>query len=161
MNDAESNVRGRRLALVLMLVAAVSIVGTVAVLSARSDDPLAGERSPAPSTVTPVARVTLLPTSRAPRRARGLAEIVKRDDRHELRLIAQHLPRTREDEVYRIYFARGDAEQTLGKSRTDRRGTLLGESPVDASDLTEFSTLRVALESSAGSRAILNGKLPR
>jgi hypothetical protein len=161
MNDHEDAIRRRRLALILVLVIALCAIGTVAVLSSRDEDPLAGTKSPPRSTVTPIARIVLEPTDVAPRRARGLAEAVRRDGAHELRLIAQNLPRAREDESYRVYLARGDAEKTLGRLRPDKRGTLLGEARIEASDLTEFAALRVARESSAGSQVMLSGKLPR
>lgn len=155
------DLRTRRLVLISTLVLALSVVGIVAALASRHDDPLAGSKPPAASPSTPIARITLRPTAQAPRDARGLAEVVKRDGRYELRLIAENLRRTRDDTSYRVFFANRAGEKTIGRTSTDRRGTLIGESQIDVKDLTAFLTLRVALETPAGRETVLRGRLPR
>ncbi len=155
------DLRTRRLVLVSALVLALSVVGIVAILASRQEDPLAESKPPTPSPSTPIARITLRPTAQGPRDARGLAEVVKRDGRYELRLIAKDLRRTRDDTSYRVFFANRGGEKTIGRTSTDKRGTLIGESRIDVKDLTTFLTLRVALEAPVGSETVLRGRLPR
>lgn len=161
MQTNEQLIRRRRMWLALMLVTALSIVGTVAVLAARDEDPLVDQRTPVQTPATPIARVILRPVDGAPKRARGLAEAVKRNGRYELRFIAKGLAGTGGGVTYRVYLARGKAEKTLGQIRPDRRGTLVGESPIDPKDLTNFETLRIARQRGTTGRDVLSGELPR
>lgn len=147
--------------LFMAAVLAVSVVGTVAVVTSREQDTLKAERSPQRAAATPVARITLEPTRRAPDGARGLGEVVRREGRQELRVIAQNLRRNGDESTYRVYLARGDAQKTLGRARTDRRGTLLGEARLAPGDLTRFTELRIAYETESTQRDVLRGDLPR
>lgn len=158
---AADDLRRRRSILVSALVLALCIVGIVAVLAARDKDPLAGSKSPVVAPATPIARITLRPTGNAPRNARGIAEVVKREGAYELRLIAENLKKTTDDSEYRVYFDSGAAERTVGRAWTDARGTLIGEGHIDADDLKKFKFLRVALETPKGESDVLRGRLPR
>jgi hypothetical protein len=159
--DDVADLRRRRLMLFMAALLAVSVVGTVAVVTSREQDSLKSERSPRRAAATPVARITLEPTRRAPADARGLGEVVRREGRQELRVIAQNLRLTGDASTYRVYLARGEAQKTLGRVRTDRRGTLLGEARLAAGDLTRFTQLRISFETENSQRDVLRGDLPR
>lgn len=159
--DPNTAIRRRRFVLVTALVFALSVIGIVAVIVSRGEDPLDASKSPTPAPAATVSQIKLRPTSGGPDDARGLAEVVKGAGRYELRLIAQNLKPTRDDTSYRVYFSGPDGDKTLGRTTTDKRGTLLGSVRIDAADLTKYTTLRIALQTPTDRTDVLRGKLPR
>lgn len=147
----------------ILLGGAVAI-GLIAVavfaLTQEKDDPQKLSGPPRGTAATPVARINMVRGPKAPKKAIGLAEVVRRDGKPELRLIARYLKPLEEDGVYRIYFSNATREKTLGTTGTDKKGTLLAEAPIDLADLEDFRYLIIARDTPQELRTILVGDLP-
>lgn len=155
------NLKRRRLLLIAAVAAAAIAVAVFALIATGGDDNVADNGPKPVAAATPIARIPLRRTAKAPRKAEGLAEVVRRDERYELRLIGRNLGRTVDDTRYRVFFANASGEKTLGSAGTDARGTLIGEVKIDPADLRKFTTLRVARDAPDSTATVLSGRLPR
>lgn len=157
-------IRRRRRWLIAFAGLALATIASVAAVQLLTGDEKAAQRDRAlDDTARPVVleRVDLEPRRGTSRR--GLAELVRRDGRTYLRMIAAGLARNIGDEVYQASLTGKGESRVLGSRTVDSKGIFLGQTEMTSKELHAFRRieLRIVGSGTEGSgRLILRGKIP-
>lgn len=152
----------RRMLFAFGVLALVAVVG-VAAVQTRGDD----ERPPAGAAVggsaaVVVERIEL--KAKKTGKTRGLVEVVVRDQKTSLRMIAVKLEPTRGEEIYQVTLIGGrEDEKVLGGRPVGESGTFLARAEVTSAELHRHRGIelrRVAPGDEKG-ELVLDAKIPR
>ena len=162
--DQSVVLRRRRLTLAALALAAIGVVVVVALFKSGGGETAKQTRAPAAAVrATPIERIALRATDKS--RAYGVADVVRRGSRTELRVLAVGLRPTSGNAVYKVRLVGSAIDPlTVGSARTDSKGTMIGAAPISLDQLKKYSRLEIALGQprveSVGA-AVLRGKLPQ
>lgn len=154
------DIRRRRLILyaAASLALAAVIVAGVLTLSGGTKKPAAKPKLKAPVIVE---RIPLKPVDGSS--ARGLGELVRREDKDGFRVLAVQLkPSSGDNQAYQLVLTGGEPEKLLGTEVVGKDGAFVGESPVSATELHSFKRveLRRVTRKPETAKTVLRGKIP-
>lgn len=159
--ERPEGLRRRRLILYAATLLALLLVlgyGAVTLLGGSS-----GDEATAPPPPLIVERIRMNPVGRS--RARGLAELLRRNQGESMRVIAAPLRPTKRHEVYQLLLVGGSGgERLLGNVAVGSGGMFIGEAKIGSSELRRHRRLEIRLTSTAregSERVLLRGKIPR
>lgn len=157
-------IRARRrwlLAFALLGLAAIASVAVVQIFAGnerdrKTDRELSGQTKP-----VALERFNLEPRSGKSRR--GLAELIRREDRTYLRMIAAGLRPNVGDDFYQASLVKRGDEKVLGSQKVDTNGIFLGQTKMEAELLHSYDRIELRLvgsDQSESGRLILSGVIP-
>lgn len=158
------SVRSRRrwlAAFALLGVAAIVTVAGVQLFAGKEDEQKRDRALDGSARPVVLERFDLKP--RRGKSRRGLAELVRRDDRTYLRIIAAGLRQTIGDQAYQASLTKRSRSKLLGSQRVDEKGVFLGQTVIDSDQLHAFSRIELRLvggDLSESGRLILRGEIP-
>lgn len=151
----------RRILYAITAVVAV-VIAAVAVTPLLKDDTPKKKRVVTPTPVI-VARIDLKPVRGAS--GGGLAEVLRRNERESLRVLAAKLTPNKEDQAYQLVLTGGNAkEKLLGTAVVGQQRIFVGESKIGIDELEEHRRIelqRVDKDPSVPRVTVLRGKIPR
>lgn len=166
--DAETsaptpNVRRRRLLLygfaLLALALIVAFSATTLIGSDDEDKPEASQRMKPPLIVE---RFRL--TAAKGEKGRGLGELVRRENRDGLRVLAVSLRPSGRQQVYQLLLSSNDDSRVLGNQVVGEEGTFIGEARITSAELRKFERIelrRVTEGSPPQSDLVLRGRIAK
>ncbi len=157
--------RRRRLwlyALVLLGLVAVAAVTLTQIKQSNDRERAQDLLTSKPSTSVVLERFEL--RSPAGVKAQGLVELVRRQGKTSLRMIAVRLRPSVTDEVYQVSLAGGAGDdRLLGGQAVGRKGTFLARADVSSEELHRFKTIeirRVGSNTSGKGKLVLRANIP-
>ncbi len=157
------NVRRRRLFLYgFGLLALALIVAFSATTLIDSDD--ADKTESATRLKPPLIVERFRLTATKGEKGRGLGELVRREDRDGLRVIAVGLEPSAEQQAYQLLLAGGRDSRVLGNQVIGEEGTFIGEARITSAELREFDRIelrRVTEGSPPQSDLVLRGRIAK
>lgn len=97
-------------------------------------------------------------------RAQGLVELVRREDKTSLRMIAVRLRPSIADELYQVSLTGGsDEDKLLGGETVDSKGTFLARAEISVDELHKyrrFEVRRVGSNTSGKGKLVLRARIP-
>lgn len=157
----DPNIRKRRRWLYIAAVLGSLLVAGVAASSLfkGSDKPKKAVKTPTPVIV---ARVQMKPVGSA--HGRGLAEILTRDGRESVRVLAARLTPTTDKQFYQLVLTGGSAEErVLGNEQVGKQSVFIGESKISLAQMQKHKYIdlrRVTNGAPVKQTTILRGKIP-
>ncbi|MGB1582725.1 MAG: hypothetical protein ACPHCI_02935 [Solirubrobacterales bacterium] len=164
-NDSSrsSNIRRRRLLLYGFGVLALGlIVAFAATTLIDADDSGKSESTKRLKPPLIVERFRL--TATKGEKGRGLGELVRREDRDGLRVIAVGLEPSAKQQAYQLLLAGGRDSRVLGNQVIGEEGTFIGEARITSAELREFDRIelrRVTEGSPPQSDLVLRGRIAK
>lgn len=159
--DASTLARRRRL-LYAAAGLALLLVGVVALLTLlRSGDDTPDDKRPQLATPVILTRVKLTPPDGG--QARGLAELLRREEKESLRVLATRLKPSAKDNWYQLQLAGGKAPaRLLGSAVVGDQRVFVGESKLAISELERHTRVELRrVTRSGGDTLVLRGRIPR
>ncbi len=155
-------VRRRRVLYLLTaaLLAALAVYGALTLELGQDDEPTVR-----PPVATPVIVARIKLSSVAGQRGRGLGELINRNDKESLRVLASRLRPNREGEAYQLVLAGGpDGERMLGNAVVGDARVFVGEAELSFDQLERYKRVelrRVTAGERPTAELVLRGKIPR
>lgn len=163
--DADARLRRRRwlYAFTGLGIAAVTAVAVVQLIKSNDDERARELLTEKPASSIVLERFEL----KAPKggRAQGLVELVRKDGKTGLRMIAVRLKPSVADEVYQVSLVGGAQEdRLLGGEVVGGKGTFVARADVGADELHKFTAIemrRVGSATTGSGKLVLRGRIPR
>ncbi|MBI4898812.1 MAG: hypothetical protein HY827_10665 [Actinobacteria bacterium] len=164
-SDADARRRRRRwlYAFASLGIAAVSAVAVVQLVKGNDSDHARDLLATKPTSSVVLERFEL----KAPNggRAQGLVELIRKDDKTSLRMIAVRLKPSVTDEVYQVSLTGGDEdERLLGGEVVGGKGTFIARADINSEELHKYSRIemrRVGSTTVGSGKLVLRSRIPR